>query len=180
MNESRRAGFTLIEVIVALMIAGMIALLAHALFAAAADGAQRLEAVRSRMDQDQNGRSFLRGALLALEAGAEAGPFEGEPHRLRFSTWLLTSDGWSERRTVVLALAGSRWTASLASRPASETVLADSVAELNFDYLLKPGADAHWVTDWHSEVSAPLAVRVRATHLGGECDTSLYLIKGRG
>ena len=51
---------------------------------------------------------------------------------------------------------------------------------VRFDYLLVPGADARWVMEWHSQVSAPLAVRVTLSHTGGEVDTMLYLVKPRG
>ena len=79
-----------------------------------------------------------------------------------------------------LSLAGGRWTAALGDEPGTRLVLGDSVRSVGLDYLLEPGADAHWVMDWHSQVSAPLAVRVRLTHAGGACDTMLYLVKPRG
>jgi prepilin-type N-terminal cleavage/methylation domain-containing protein len=181
MRTARPAGFTLIEVLVALVLTGTVALLAHQLFAAAVDASRRLEAARRRLDREGNTRDFLRDALLALEVGADsAGAFEGEPRRLQFSAWLPTSDGWDERRTVALALEGGRWTAALGDEPGTRLVLADSVRSVGLDYLLEPGADAHWVMDWHSPVSAPLAVRVRLTHAGGACDTMLYLVKARG
>jgi prepilin-type N-terminal cleavage/methylation domain-containing protein len=181
MSITRRAGFTLLEVLVAVVLTGTVALLAHQLFAAAVDGSRRVEQARRRLDREGNARAFLRDALLALEVGADSvGSFEGEPRRLRFSSRLPTSDGWDERRTVDLALAGGRWTAALGDESGTRLVLADSVRSVGLDYLLVPGADAHWVMDWHSPVSAPLAVRVRLTRAGGACDTMLYLVKARG
>ena len=181
MRAARRVGFTLIEVLVALVVTGTIALLAHQLFAAAVDSSRRLEQARRRLDREGNARDFLRDAFLALDVGADAaGPFEGEPRRLVFSSWLPAADGWDERRTVALALDGGRWTAALGKEPGARLLLADSVTSVGLDYLLEPGADAHWVIDWHSPVSAPLAVRVRLTRAGGACDTMLYLVKPRG
>jgi prepilin-type N-terminal cleavage/methylation domain-containing protein len=181
MRTTRRAGFTLLEVLVAVVLTGTVALLAHQLFAAAVDGSRRVEQARRRLDREGNARAFLRDALLALEVGADsAGSFEGEPRRLRFSARLPTSHGWDERRTVDLSLAGGRWTAALGEEPGTRLVLADSVRSVELDYLLEPGADVHWVMDWHSPVSAPLAVRVRLTRAGGACDTMLYLVKPRG
>jgi len=178
---ARRGGFTLLEVLVAVVLTGTVALLAHQLFAAAVDGSRRLEQARRRLDREGNARAFLRDALLALEVGADsAGSFEGEPRRLRFSARLPTSDGWDERRTVGLALAGDRWTAAVGDEPGTRLVLADSVRSVQLDYLLEPGADARWVMDWHSPVSAPLAVRVRLTRAGDACDTMIYLVKPRG
>jgi prepilin-type N-terminal cleavage/methylation domain-containing protein len=176
-----RAGFTLVEVLVALVLTGTIALLAHQLFAAAADGSRRLELARRGLDRAGNARDFLRDAFLALDVGADgSGPFEGEPHRVRFSAWLPVSGGWNERRTVVLTLDEGRWAAAVGEGAGARMVLADSVESASLDYLLDLGAGEHWVSDWHSAVSAPLAVRVRLTNAAAACDTALYLVKPRG
>jgi prepilin-type N-terminal cleavage/methylation domain-containing protein len=181
MRTARPAGFTLVEVLVALVLAGTIALLAHQLFAAAVDASRRLEQARRRLDREGNAHAFLRDALLALDVGADGGgPFEGYPGHLQFSAWLPVSDGWDERRTVVLALDRGRWTATLGDEPGTRLVLADSVKSVSLDYLLDPGADARWAMGWHSPVSAPLAVRVRLAHAGGACDTMLFFVKARG
>jgi prepilin-type N-terminal cleavage/methylation domain-containing protein len=179
MNSRRRAGFTLLEVLVALVIAGLVALLAHQLFGATIDGSRRVEYARRALDRRWNAQGFLRDALLGLDVGVDStSPFEGDRNRLRFSTWLLTADGWTERRHVELVGDGEHWTAVVA--PDLTIVLADSVRSVAFDYLVEPGADAQWVSVWHSPVSAPLAVRVRLTHAAGASDTMLYLIKTRG
>jgi hypothetical protein len=57
--------------------------------------------------------------------------------------------------------------------------LQQGVREVDFDYLLEPGAESHWVREWVSPVSAPLAVRIRLTRNTG-VDTTVMLIKGRG
>jgi len=65
-------------------------------------------------------------------------------------------------------------------------VLADSLRDAAFDYLLEPGARARWVREWVSPVSAPLAVRLRIAYLprtastAHHADTLLLLIKERG
>jgi prepilin-type N-terminal cleavage/methylation domain-containing protein len=178
MSPRRPSGFTLVEVLVAVVVTGLIALLAHQLFAAAVDGANRLAGARRQLDRQSNARDFLRDAFLALDVADGAHAFDGDPARLTFSTWLPVSDGWNERRTVVLGLEGPRLTAEVDGL--APLVLADSVAALSLDYLLTPGAEARWAMQWHSPVSAPLAVRVRVTRAAGACDTVLYLVKARG
>jgi prepilin-type N-terminal cleavage/methylation domain-containing protein len=179
MTARRETGFTLIEVLVAIVVAGLVALLAHQLFGATIDGSRRLVHARRALDRERNAQAFLRDAFLSLDIGTDsARPFEGDRDRVRFSTWLLTPDGWNERREVRLELTGGSWTA--AAQPGTSIILTDSVAAVALDYLLEPGAESHWVGAWHSPVSAPLAVRVRLTHAGGLCDTTLYLIKARG
>jgi prepilin-type N-terminal cleavage/methylation domain-containing protein len=179
-------GFTLIEVIVALTIGALVVVLAARLFAAVGDGGRDLVAARTTLDRDANARRWLAAAFLSLDAGLEGGrSFEGHPAQVTFSSWLETEGGWFAPRRVTLAVDKAHLVARLT--PGSTVTLADSVTDVGFDYLLEPGADAHWVREWISRVSAPLAVRARISRGRGTgdgglvvCDTLLLLIKERG
>lgn len=178
MRRYRRRGFTLIEVLVAVVLSGVVALLAHQLFGAAVDGGRRLRDARLALDRRANSDQFLRAVILSLETGIDsADGFSGQPERVRFSSWLPTADGWFERRSVVLELSGHRWVAS--APPEAQVDLADSVKALRFDYMLEMGANTRWVSAWESAVSAPLAIRVRVDR-NESVDTMIYLVKGRG
>ena len=171
-------GFTLVEVLVALTISGIVVLLAHRLFAAAAEAARTVEATRAALDREANARRWLQTAAVSLDVGQQAGDgFEGRPDRLTFSTWLETPDGWFARRRVALGLDGRGFIATVDQ--ADTLVLADNVGSVAFDYLLEPGADTKWVREWISPVSAPLAIRVRLTS-ATRVDTLLFLVKERG
>jgi prepilin-type N-terminal cleavage/methylation domain-containing protein len=183
----RERGFTLIEVIVALTIGALVVLLAERLFATVGDGGRALVAARTALDREANARRWLAAAFLSLDVGLEgARSFEGHPGGVTFSSWLETEGGWFAPRRVTLAVDSVRVAARLT--PGATVPLEDSVTDLAFDYLLEPGADAHWVREWISRVSAPLAVRVRVTRRGrgmGDggrvvTDTLLFLIKERG
>ena len=178
MRRTGSAGFTLVEVMVAVLLSASVALLAHRLFGAAVDAGGRLREGRLALDSRANAGQFLRSAFLSLEIGTEgAEGFAGARGRVRFSTWLPTADGWIERRTVELRRDGNRW---IAAAPAGAPIeLAAGVTDLQFDYLLEPGAESRWVSAWESAVSAPLAVRVRVTGAEG-ADTMIYLVKARG
>ena len=176
----RRAtlGFTLVEVLVALMIGGTVVLLAHRLFAAATEAARTVASTRAALDREANARRWLQAAALSLDVGQQAGGgFEGRADRLAFSTWLETPDGWFVRRRVALGLDSRGLIAAVDQ--VDTLVLADAVHAVAFDYLLEPGADTKWVREWISPVSAPLAIRVRGTHARG-VDTLLVLVKERG
>jgi prepilin-type N-terminal cleavage/methylation domain-containing protein len=178
-----RRGFTLIEVLVALVIATMLGLMAHQVFAAAVEGSAVLERGRRALDYTSNAHRFLAAAFLSLEVGVdEAGPFEGDPDEVCFASWLQTPDGWPEREAAALRVEDHRLVMVVASAP--PLVLADSVAELHLDYLLEPGSKASWVREWHSSVSAPLSVRLRLTRRAADgsvaIDTAIYLVKARG
>ncbi|SRR6266566_406510 len=183
---SKLAGFTLVEVLVALTIGAIVVLLAHQLFGAVADYGKMITVARTALDRSANARRWLDATFLSLDVGTDgAGGLDGRPDHAAFSTWLLTPDGWFERRTVSLARDNDRLVASVA--PGQAIALMDSVADLALDYLLEPGAESRWVREWVSPVSAPVAVRIRMTRTrngkrdrGNVVDTLLFLIKERG
>src|SRR2546429_6330298 len=99
-----RRGFALVEVLVALIISGVVVLLAHQLFAGVAERGRTLTVARTALDRAANARRWLEATFLSLDVGTEgASGFDGRPDHLAFTTWLLTPDAWFERRGVSLA-----------------------------------------------------------------------------
>ncbi len=177
MRRGGRGGFTLLEILVALTIAGTAVLLAHQVFATAARGAESLRSARRELDTASNGRRWLASAIGSIEVGRDGDvPFDGGPHAATFSTYLLSERGWFERGVVTLEVSDS----GLHARASRRTViLATGVSALDMDYLLEPGLDSKWVSRWASPVSAPLALRLRLA-FGGRVDTMLFLVGPRG
>ena len=187
----RTPGFTLVEVMAALLLAGMVALLVSRIVSVVTSAARSLTTERTRLDREQNGRRWLQVAFRSLEAGDSLGGFEGLPDRVSFTSWLAQSGGWFEPTRLVLSADSGRLVARL---PGSRVVLRDSVSNLELDYLLEPGARTHWVRQWISPLSAPLLVRLRLTRsiarpllppyrptaLPPAVDTLLFLIGSRG
>jgi len=171
-----RAGFTLIEVMVAVTIAAVVMLAAREIFAGVADTAKAVTTARHELDRRSNARRWLKAAFLSLEP-----PFEGRARRVAFSSWQRTSGGWFERQSIELTQDGGRL---LATHGTDAIQLADSATAVTFDYLLTPGADTKWVSEWVSPVSAPLAIRMRIARCGDQpvacVDTLLFLVKERG
>ena len=177
MSSSR--GFTLVEVMVALAIGGVVVLCAERMFAAAADGGRALEQAREQLDRSANARRWLQATFLSLAVGdSGSGPFDGNTDRLRFTAWQMTPGGWLEPRRIELSATDGRLMALVS--PGELLPLAVGVNDLAFDYLLEPGAESRWVQQWISPVSAPLAVRIRLGRALGRADTLLVLIKERG
>lgn len=175
-QSSRSFGFTLIEVMVAMTIAGIVIVAAHRIFTGIADGARAVAAARGSLDRSVNARRWLKATFLSLEP-----PFEGRANRASFTSWQLVPGGWFEQRPTQLLRDGSRLLGATGAQPLQ---LADDVSDVAFDYLLDPGADTKWVREWISPVSAPLAVRLRIAGCGkreaGCVDTLLFLVKERG
>jgi prepilin-type N-terminal cleavage/methylation domain-containing protein len=172
----RHEGFTLIEVMVAVTIAGVVVVAAHRILTGVADGARAVAVARASLDRTVNGRRWLKATFLSLEP-----PFEGRANRASFTSWQLEAGGWFEQKPTQLLQDGGRFLGATGAEPLQ---LADGVSDVTFDYLLDPGADTKWVREWVSPVSAPIAVRLRIAGCGrrdaGCVDTLLFLVKERG
>ena len=174
----RSAGFTLLEVVVALALAGLVALLAVRLYGGLLDAAARVETSRERLDRWANGRRLLIQLVGSIEVGLDkATVFRGEPHGASFTAWLPDARGWPAQRAVTLTADSGR----LVARGLGERSLplADGVTALDFDYLLAQGADARWMRAFIAEFSAPLAIRMRIA-ARGVADTLILIVGRRG
>lgn len=180
------AGFTLIEVMVALLLGAMVVLGAHAVFAGVTGALAHVDATRAALERRANARTWLREAIANLQVGTDsAGDFRGHPASLTAPTWVRVPTGGFHRERVTLELEGGRFIAALGD--GTTLTLADSIRAVAFDYLLEPGATATWAREWLSPVSAPLAVRIRITYRTSTAtvgtaptDTLLFLVGARG
>ena len=173
---SKRAGFTLIEVLVALTIASMVIIAAHQVFRGVADGSKAVAISRESLDHRSNARRWLKATFLSLEP-----PFDGRATRMSFTSWQVAPGGWFAPQAVALSAEKDRFLATTSNEPLE---LSKGVSDVAFDYLLEPGADTKWVREWVSPVSAPLAIRLRIAGCrkrDAACvDTLLFLVKERG
>jgi len=169
----RNAGFTLIEVLVALTISSLVVLMVHDTFSDATDLAARLDTERQAHAAHMEARAFLTRAFGSLEIGTyNTQGFEGLPDRVRFSSKL---DAKTAEDVSVRIAEGHL----VAERGATVQTF-DSAQAVAFDYLLSYGSNASWVQEWHSPASAPLATRMRVAHRDGSIDTLLFIIGPRG
>ncbi len=176
-----RRGFTLVEIIVAVALTGIVVTLVAEMFRAVEVGARQVESHRAALDQRMNASRWLGRALGNLEVGTSgASSFRGDPDAIRFSTWLPSAQGWLEPTDIHLQLGDSTVFVGLASGGAVK--LWRGVGSLRIDYLLVPGSESGWVDRWESPVSAPVAIRLRLARAdsSGAVDTLLFAIGGRG
>jgi len=174
---SRRAGFTLIELLVAITVTATVLLLAHALFGAVELGARRAQEGYAEIESRATDIAWMAEVFRAVEIGRSGdGAFDGSASAVAFTGYTRTPAGWPERRRITLRAASGR----LLMIAGPDTLVRwQGVDRMSIDYLLEPGADARWVNEWHSPVSAPLAVRLRLLE-GSRVDTLLFLIGARG
>ena len=176
--RAARRGFTLVEVTAALAVGALVVLLAYRVYGGVLDGAARLLAAQQTIDRSANARRLLTALVAGVEVGmVPGGDFRGSRERVTFTTWTVGARGWAERRRVsVFAGDGVLRVQGLVPEPLH---LADSVEALGIDYLLDFGAAERWGQAWTSEVSAPVALRLRVAH-PGRTDTLLLLVGPRG
>ncbi len=167
-------GFTLIEIMVALLLASMVVLAAHRAFGTAFDLTARLEEERTAHDLEMEARAYLTGAFGAIDlTSPRVVGFRGERTSVRFTT----RDASGRPHDVQIGVRDG-WLVASSSREARRLLPADAVV---FEYLFALGAEAPWMSAWQSPVSAPVAVRIqlgRSPPAG--VDTLLFVIGVRG
>jgi prepilin-type N-terminal cleavage/methylation domain-containing protein len=177
----RRGGFTLVEVLAAVLVTAVAALVARQTFAACTEAAADLRSAGREHAAAANADRWLTEALGSVVAeSSNDAAFTGEPDRLRFATWLTSAHGWPERSTVTLRLDGG---ALVASHSQGQIVLAQDARAAAFDYLVEPGLESRWLTRWESEATVPAAVRLRLSRLvSGHlvADTVVLILGSRG
>ncbi len=173
----RSRGFTLVELMVALAVGGLVVLLAHRLAASVLDGIERVAAAIEAQERRANARRVLTAVVGSVDVQYGRDAFRGEPDRVAFAAWAEDGRGWTARRSMLLEARGGALV--LEREHQAPLRLWDGVFRLEIDYLLDYGARERWVRRWISESSAPTALRLRVA--GPErTDTLLLLIGARG
>jgi len=193
MRSSR--GFTLLEVLVALTLTGVLLVLARAIAASVTDAADRGATLATELDRDANRRLWLvRAFANTLVGSAPVQGFQGrdgtdadaESDRLAFFTAIRRDTALIERAVRLWRDSGGRLLAELRIPPGpvdaipDTLLLGEDLAAFGADYLLDYGAESRWVQEWVSPVSAPIAVRLRLAWHDGHADTLLLPIGPRG
>ncbi|WP_420127342.1 type II secretion system protein [Longimicrobium sp.] len=176
----RRAGFTLVEVMVAIVVMGVVLVGARTMLGQMADDADRIGAAAREADRDANAEALLRAVAGRLDVSSVPGSvirFTGERQGARFHSWCEVPDGWLERCDATLGLIELDGEPVLALQLSTgETVpLRRGFASGEILYLRSAEAGGQWVTSWGASITAPLAFGIVA-----DGDTSIIRIGERG
>lgn len=175
--DHRRRGFTLVEIVVALLVSAVVVLGARMLLEQLGDSTSRTVRNAARGDRDANGEQLLRDLVRRLEVGTpDAARFAGEPDSASFSSWCDVPAGWQERCTVVIRAesAATGMTLSVsADGMGAQQIRTDNGVELR--YLDDAAAGGRWFRSWGAGITAPLAIGL----LKGS-DTTILRIGERG
>jgi prepilin-type N-terminal cleavage/methylation domain-containing protein len=185
-RSRRRDGFTLVELMVALVISAMVLIGARLMIETLSGATHRTIAAARSADHVANGDQFLRTLFGRLEIGtADDQPFGGSPRSVHFTTWCDSPGGWLERCQAVISLEVYGDTnclvAHLVPRDPHGDIgprtirVATGFGTGALRYLNDPRAGGQWFTQWGDGIVAPLAIGVV---LDG--DTSIVRIGERG
>lgn len=166
---ARRRGFTLVELLVALVVGGFVMLGGRLVFDSVTDGGRRLAEASRRVDVDANGERLVRRSLASLEAGISGGgSFGGDAAHASFTSWCDTPGGWQERCAVKLEITGNTHDPRNGGRRGRLLVLRSAnaepvpvwsgFAEGTLQYLVDASNGGSWVQRWEPGLSTPLAI----------------------
>lgn len=178
----RRSGFTLIEVLVALMVGAIVLLGAHQVLSILTDRSHALVGRAAQTDRKANGERMLRDLVGQLELGSPGTiPFSGSPDTVRFSSWCEAPSGWLERCAVTLSFAADGDHEALRAQLGTSPPL-DLVRDLHrgaFRYLESAAGGGQWFQKWGTGITAPLGIGVVLVR-DDAVDTMLLRIGPRG
>jgi prepilin-type N-terminal cleavage/methylation domain-containing protein len=174
------AGFTLVEVMVALVVIGVVLAGARAMLGQMADDADRITAAAEQADRDANAEALLRAVAAQVEVSAAPERemrFAGQPNGARFHSWCQVPDGWLERCEASLGVIELDGEKVLALRLSTGEMLPlrRGFAHGEILYLRHAGNGGAWVRAWGESITPPLALGIV---LDG--DTTLLRIGERG
>jgi prepilin-type N-terminal cleavage/methylation domain-containing protein len=154
---SARAGFTLLELLVALAAAGLLLLAARVTVEGVVDHTLRLLDDTRAADRDANATRTLRSVIGRLESGPGR-EFTGTRRAAQFATWCEVPAGWLERCTALLAFVDTeRGRALVLDLSTGETlIIRRDVPGGELRYLDALGSRS-WITGWGAGISAPVA-----------------------
>jgi len=174
----RRAGFSLLEVMVALVITSLIALSAAGLVGGIVSQGAGRRTDRAAWNERWAFQALLDEAFRGLEVGTDSlSSFHGTPAEVRFTSNTPSARGWTELRRLRLSATGDA--ILLFDEQGRRDTLLTGVSA-GFAYLLEAGERSEWLGGWSSPAGAPLAVRLIVRPGHGPSDTMLFRIGRRG
>lgn len=158
------SGFTLLEVLAALTIAGIVVLGGHRVLSAALDARDRQAAAERAGAERARGLPLIRVLVANTRTPARAGRrFEGTPERVDFETWCRTGTGaFAPCHAALRVLETAPGGIELVIDGESGAHLALGAARPAFEYQQRGGRDERWDADWGTSFTLPTAIRIVA------------------
>lgn len=180
-----RHGFTLLELLVALVVSAVVLLGARAISETLADGAHRSTVAATDADQSVNSERLLREVVGRIEV-ADRGDrrFDGTSKRARFASWCAVPAGWLERCSGALLLDSTaaldggvspRHTLLLVLSTGDSIPLRAGFERGSLWYITASEHGSTWYREWGNGITVPAAIGVVI-----DGDTTLVRLGDRG
>jgi prepilin-type N-terminal cleavage/methylation domain-containing protein len=177
-QRTRASGFTLIEVLVALVVSAIILLGARAILIAMSDNTQTILGDTRAVDESANADRSLRLVVRQLDVADGPGTeFAGDSTLAIFSSWCDAPRGSLDRCAVKLSIEAdtSGRKLLLAGLPGGTIVIRSGLRSVSLRYLDSAALGGHWIETWAKGITAPLAIGIIA-----ESDTLIVRVGERG
>jgi len=159
----RRAGFTLIEITVALIIGGMALSAAAALLNGLGTRADQIRNAGRRVDRAANAERLLRGLVGNLRvSGDSIRTVSGDSTSVTWLSWCETVEGWLRPCRARLADSNGsvRLELELNSGESQDfTLSVGNAGPVAIRYLRDPVHDGRWLTTW-ADIVPPAAIEL--------------------
>jgi prepilin-type N-terminal cleavage/methylation domain-containing protein len=179
MSRKAGRGFTLIELMVAIVLSGIVLLGARALWESLAISVDRLRSQATADARAENGERLLRSLVGRLEVGTDQShEFAGDEQHVRFTTWCDVPAGWQERCDAVVGFepdSGDRIQLVARLSTGELVPLERGFTRGLLRYLNTPAGGGVWFRIWGHGIIAPLAIGVITDR-----DTTIVRIGERG
>jgi prepilin-type N-terminal cleavage/methylation domain-containing protein len=173
-----RRGFTLVEVMVALVVSAFVLASARAVLGELSDAERRTRSAARAADGDANAQRALRALFDRVETGIDpATGFGGDGRSARFRSWCDVPHGWAESCQVHVKIDSANGVPVVVAAISTGEVL---VLRRHFTraellYLADPSDGGRWVTAWGTGLAVPAAVALVV-----DADTTILRIGERG
>jgi len=170
-----RHGFTLVEVLVALTLAGVCALIVAAVYGGAADAIETMSRVAAAHEETATALRWVSESLVNFDPQRD-NAFEGSPDGFTVQTAIWSGLGWMTPSEVTISFSNDRLVLRAGDRLLT---LVDSISEGTFAYRIDGANDRRWRPRWPSYEGAPSVVQMRVRRAGHEPVASLFRVGGR-
>ena len=157
-------GFTLVEVLVATVVASIVVLAARGLYDALTSHLERVARVALEADTQANGERMLRQVVRDVEAHIDAdSSFVGDASSASFVSSCQSAWGWLERRHATLSVVDSaRWSlVVIRCAPQDSAIVLRVSGPVALRYLTSEEEGSAWVESWSAGRMPPRAIGIQ-------------------
>lgn len=174
MTISRRSGFTLLEVVVALGVTGAVTLVAHAALVVSLQQTAVLKRLIADHDRERNSWQLLRRLAADVDIRVGETALRGDTVAAVWRSWCDVPEGWQEPCAVRLRLRGPGGVHHpVLAVPYHGDVPLRLDAPARLGYLSEASSGGRWLATWSDHIGVPLAIGIFAPH-----DTMIIRIGG--